>query len=78
MDAVRKVVNSSALADIFDLPPAYRNRKIEVILRPVEDSPEGLQTGAEPGKARVFGCAKGQFRMADDFDAPLEDFKDYM
>jgi hypothetical protein len=27
---------------------------------------------------RMFGCAKGQFRMADDFDASLEDFKDYM
>ncbi|OAV75940.1 hypothetical protein Barb7_00391 [Bacteroidales bacterium Barb7] len=26
----------------------------------------------------VFGCAKGQFQMADDFDAPLEDFKEYM
>jgi hypothetical protein len=32
----------------------------------------------EAKKERVFGCAKGQFRMADDFDAPLEDFKDYM
>ncbi|MHC6202648.1 DUF2281 domain-containing protein [Breznakiellaceae bacterium SP9] len=29
-------------------------------------------------RERVFGCAKGQFRMADDFDAPLDDFKDYM
>jgi hypothetical protein len=29
-------------------------------------------------KERGFGCAKGQFWMADDFDAPLEDFKDYM
>jgi hypothetical protein len=29
-------------------------------------------------KERIFGCANGQFRMADDFDAPLEDFKDYM
>jgi len=27
---------------------------------------------------RVRGCAKGQFWMSDDFDAPLEDFKDYM
>ena len=26
----------------------------------------------------VFGCMRGQFRMADDFDAPLEDFKEYM
>ena len=25
-------------------------------------------------KERGFGCAKGQFRMAEDFDAPLEDF----
>lgn len=27
---------------------------------------------------RVFGSAKGTFQMADDFDAPLEDFKEYM
>ena len=32
----------------------------------------------EPQKIPVFGCAKGRFKMADDFDAPLEDFKDYM
>jgi hypothetical protein len=32
----------------------------------------------EPQKVPVFGCAKGRFKMADDFDAPLEDFKDYM
>jgi hypothetical protein len=25
-----------------------------------------------------FGCAKGRFKMSDDFDAPLEDFKEYM
>jgi len=32
----------------------------------------------EPNKEREFGCLKGQIWMADDFDAPLEDFKDYM
>ena len=32
----------------------------------------------EPAKVPVFGCAKGQFWMADDFNAPLDDFKDYM
>ena len=25
-----------------------------------------------------FGCAKDVFKMADDFDAPLDDFTDYM
>lgn len=30
-------------------------------------------------KRAKFGCAKGPgFYMAEDFDAPLEDFKDYM
>jgi hypothetical protein len=29
-------------------------------------------------KERKFGHAKGFFKMAKDFDAPLEDFKDYM
>lgn len=27
---------------------------------------------------RQFGAYKGFFKMSDDFDAPLEDFKDYM
>jgi addiction module RelB/DinJ family antitoxin len=26
----------------------------------------------------MFGCMRGQFKMADDFDAPLDDFKEYM
>jgi len=29
-------------------------------------------------KERKFGCAKGLIVMHEDFDAPLEDFKEYM
>jgi len=29
-------------------------------------------------KERKFGYAKGFFEMSDDFDEPLEDFKEYM
>ena len=25
-----------------------------------------------------FGCAQGRFKMASDFDAPLDDLKEYM
>ncbi len=32
----------------------------------------------EPKKYREAGSLKGSFTMADDFDAPLEDLKDYM
>lgn len=34
--------------------------------------------GQKPIKQRQFGAAKGFFVMHDDFDEPLEDFKDYM
>ena len=29
-------------------------------------------------KTPQFGCMKGKMRMADDWDEPLEDFKEYM
>lgn len=29
-------------------------------------------------KKRTFGLLKGKMKMSADFDAPLEDFKDYM
>ena len=29
-------------------------------------------------KKPIFGCASGQIKMTDDFDAPLEDFNNYM
>ncbi len=32
----------------------------------------------QPHKKRQAGSLKGQIVLADDFDEPLEDFKDYM
>jgi hypothetical protein len=38
-----------------------------------------LSRASKPGKQRKFGSAKNDILyMAPDFDAPLEDFKDYM
>lgn len=47
----------------------------------VQDFIEFLKTKAKkqkPIKQRQFGAAKGFFVMHEDFDEPLEDFKDYM
>jgi len=32
----------------------------------------------KPQKKRKFGSAKGLIKMSEDFDEPLEDFRDYM
>lgn len=46
---------------------------IEFLMRKKEELPRP----SEP-KKRPIGMFKGKIRMADDFDAPLDDFKDYM
>ena len=42
------------------------------------NSTVSLENAHKMSRADVFGCMRGQFQMADDFDAPLEDFKEYM
>ncbi|HEX8245954.1 MAG TPA: type II toxin-antitoxin system prevent-host-death family antitoxin [Longimicrobium sp.] len=37
-----------------------------------------VSANEEAGADRVPGSAKGLFTVPDDFDAPLEDFQDYM
>ena len=71
------------LNTINKLPPQYFREAIDFVgylqqkaqAETVENN--NIEQKDQP-MGRVFGCAKGQFCMADDFDAPLEDFKDYM
>ena len=47
----------------------------------VSDFIDFLVQKSSPKNKKVvptFGSAKGKIKMAPDFDAPLEDFKDYM
>jgi len=47
----------------------------------VSDFVEFLKQKAEknaPKKERVYGYAKGAFILSDDFDEPLDEFKEYM
>ena len=29
-------------------------------------------------RAAMFGCLRGQYKVSEDFNAPIEDFKEYM
>jgi DNA-damage-inducible protein J len=45
------------------------------------DIPFVLTTNVKTNKrprAEMFGCLRGEYKIADDFDAPLDDFKEYM
>ena len=36
------------------------------------------ETVSKLPREAMFGCMRGEFKIADDFDAPLDDFKEYM
>ena len=50
------------------------------MVKEVDDFVEFLKAKQkkEKVKERKFGCAKGMIVVHDDFDAPLEDFKEYL
>ena len=54
----------------IDVPPEVPAGPVIITFTPKIDSKSGQRNG--------FGCVKGDYWMADDFDAPLDDFKDYM
>ena len=59
----------------IDVPPEVPAGRAEIRFFPVS---AGKEPVTEQKKQRKFGCVKGDYWMADDFNAPLDDFKDYM
>jgi hypothetical protein len=58
------------------LPADVRSGKFKVVAIFTPINPD--ETGNAESVVSGFGCLKGKIHMADDFDAPIEDFKDYM
>lgn len=50
----------------------------EVVIITKNDRPFARLSSAEGKRQRQFGSVKGKIWMSDDFDEPLEDFREYM
>ncbi|MBE9045811.1 type II toxin-antitoxin system prevent-host-death family antitoxin [Pleurocapsales cyanobacterium LEGE 10410] len=73
MKSVTIAEASEKLSELFDA--ALRGE--EVII--TKDGQTSIKlTPATPIKSRQPGSAKGKVWMSEDFDEPLEEFKDYM
>ena len=69
MSTITAIVEPDANGTIrLSLPPEFRNGPVKVDARI-----ESVSL-----KKPRFGCLAGKIWMAPDFDAPLDDFKDYM
>ncbi len=64
-------------SQLYQLP---ENLKVEVLhyIEFLLKKHNNQVSKANTHKARIFGSAKGKYQLAPDFDAPLNDFKDYM
>lgn len=63
------VVKDGGVVEVV-LPELHGGEQVEVVVRREAN-------GALTGKRAGYGNARGKIRMGDDFDAPVDDFKDY-
>jgi hypothetical protein len=77
---VREVVIPETKQITLSLPDNYMGSEIEILMFPIREaySIGSVQSQTSVKKRRKAGCLKGKIWMASDFDAPLEDFKEYM
>ena len=70
---------SDALQSILQLPKDERLRIAMEILRSIQVDEKQTEAPLVKDRAlRGYGKFAGQIWMSNDFDAPLDDFKDYM
>ncbi len=72
-----QITVKDAKIKLNDLIQAAENGEDILIVTDEQETIMLVQVEKPKKKLREFGTAKGQFEISDDFDAPLEAFKDY-
>jgi hypothetical protein len=66
MEAVKAYYDGQFFIPVGSLTAKKHQKAIVTLLDDTDDK-----------KTPVFGCAKGKFKISDDFDEPLSDFAEY-
>lgn len=72
------MISPQLLATLNKLPPHLQSEILHYAEYLVTKYTSLPQAETQPQIYRQAGTMKGMFKMAEDFDAPLEDLKDYM
>jgi hypothetical protein len=72
------MLSPQLIATLDKLPPDLQAEVLNYAEYLAIKSAQPQPSESSPKKYRQAGTMKGMFTMADDFDAPLEDLKDYM
>jgi len=66
------------LSQLYQLPEHLKVEVLHYIAFLIKEQANHQVQQVRKPKKRIFGSAKGKYKLAPDFDAPLEDFKEYM
>ncbi|NMF86388.1 DUF2281 domain-containing protein [Nodosilinea sp. P-1105] len=72
------MLSTQIIETLDKLPPNIQAEVLHYAEYLASKYAETLPSGTPPQKYRQAGTMKGMFTMAEDFDAPLDDLKDYM
>lgn len=76
--ALQQVELNEAKAHLPDLVEAAQNGEEVIITKENRPVAKIVPINSEQRPHPQFGSARGMVQMADDFDAPLEEFREYM
>ena len=65
------------LSEVQQLPESLKQQVLHFVRFLRQEKTFLQKTEPESGE-RIFGISKGKYQLTPDFDAPLDDFKDYM
>jgi hypothetical protein len=72
------MLETAILDNLEKLPESLKEDVLHYVESLVAQHTKALAAIEKPAKRGGFGIWKGKIKIADDFDEPLEDFKDYM
>lgn len=72
------MISPQLIATLDKLPPDLQSEILNYAEYLAAKYPQPKTSDTQPKQYRQAGIMKGMFTMSDDFDAPLEDLKDYM
>ncbi len=71
-------MGAAILEQLQKLPEPMQQKALQYIEALVAEHHQGEREAPRTSRKDAFGIWKGQIWMAEDFDAPLEDLKEYM
>lgn len=66
------------LSEIYKLPESLKLEVLHFIIFLKQEKKLKEKNPVKINSQRIFGISKDKYILAPDFDAPLDDFKDYM